>query len=105
MVFPSGFIGPCLPSKVARPPSGPLWVYEIKHDGYRLMVRREDVDALIDGICGVTLKHLSGMSARCSRDIQVRRAIDAVVDQIRRETAAACLAKADEWNEPPLNEQ
>jgi hypothetical protein len=32
---PSGFIEPCLPSKVARPPSGPLWVHEIKHDSYR----------------------------------------------------------------------
>jgi ATP-dependent DNA ligase len=38
---PPGFIEPCQPSKVARPPSGPLWVHEIKHDGYRLMVRRE----------------------------------------------------------------
>jgi ATP-dependent DNA ligase len=38
---PSGFIKPCLPSKVARPPSGPIWVHEIKHDGYRLMVRRD----------------------------------------------------------------
>ncbi|WP_081851336.1 hypothetical protein [Bradyrhizobium sp. URHD0069] len=38
---PSGFIVPCLPSKVARPPSGPLWVHEIKHDGYRLTVRRD----------------------------------------------------------------
>jgi ATP-dependent DNA ligase len=37
----SGFIAPCLPSKVARPPSGPLWVHEFKHDGYRLMVRRD----------------------------------------------------------------
>jgi len=38
---PSGFFEPCQPSKVARPPSGPLWVHEIKHDGYRLMVRRD----------------------------------------------------------------
>ena len=38
---PSLFIQPCLPSKAARPPSGPLWVHEIKHDGYRLMVRRD----------------------------------------------------------------
>ena len=38
---PSGFIEPCLPSKVARPPSGPLWVHEIKHDGYRLIMRRD----------------------------------------------------------------
>jgi bifunctional non-homologous end joining protein LigD len=38
---PSGFIEPCQPSKVARPPSGPLWVHELQHDGYRLMVRRD----------------------------------------------------------------
>jgi len=37
MRHPSGFIEPCLPSTAARPPSGPLWVHEIKHDGYRLM--------------------------------------------------------------------
>ena len=37
----SGFIEPCQPSKAARPPSDPLWVHEIKHDGYRLMVRRD----------------------------------------------------------------
>ena len=36
-----GIIGPCQPSRVARPPSGPLWVHEIKHDGYRLMVRKD----------------------------------------------------------------
>ena len=35
-----GFITPCLPSKAPRPPSGPSWIHEIKHDGYRLMVRR-----------------------------------------------------------------
>ena len=38
---PSGFIKPCLPSKGSRPPTGELWVHEIKHDGYRLMVRRD----------------------------------------------------------------
>ncbi|MGB7857660.1 MAG: hypothetical protein WBL48_17390, partial [Pseudolabrys sp.] len=36
---PSGFVEPCLPSKVVRPPSGSLWLHEIKFDGYRLMVR------------------------------------------------------------------
>jgi bifunctional non-homologous end joining protein LigD len=38
---PSGFVEPCRPSKAARPPTGPSWVHEIKHDGFRLMVRRE----------------------------------------------------------------
>jgi bifunctional non-homologous end joining protein LigD len=38
-----GFIEPCLPSAAERPPSGPDWVHEIKHDGYRLMARRDSV--------------------------------------------------------------
>jgi ATP-dependent DNA ligase len=42
-VSPSGFIEPCLPSSADRPPSGPEWVHEIKHDGYRLMARREPI--------------------------------------------------------------
>ena len=41
MPHSTGFIKPCLLSKVSRPPSGLEWVYEIKHDGYRLMVRRD----------------------------------------------------------------
>ena len=41
MILPSGFIKPCMPSKVSQPPSGSLWVHEIKQDGYRLMVRRD----------------------------------------------------------------
>src|SRR5947207_7143505 len=32
----------------------------------RDLVRRDDVDALIDGIVGVTLTHLSSMPARCA---------------------------------------
>jgi bifunctional non-homologous end joining protein LigD len=39
----SGFIEPCLPSPADGPPSGPDWVHEIKHDGYRLMARRDPV--------------------------------------------------------------
>jgi len=37
----AGFIPPCLPSRADRPPSGPGWVHEIKHDGFRMMVRRD----------------------------------------------------------------
>lgn len=38
---PVGFIEPCLPSPAAIPPAGPGWLHEIKHDGYRLMVRKD----------------------------------------------------------------
>jgi phage terminase Nu1 subunit (DNA packaging protein) len=69
------------------------------------LVRRADVDALIDEIAGTVLTHLSGMSARCSRDMQVRRKIDAVVTQIRREINEACSRAADECGGPPLGEK
>ena len=71
----------------------------------RKLVRREDANALIDEICGVVLTHLSGMGARCSRDMVVRRNIDAVVHQIRTELAQACTRMADERGEPPLDQQ
>jgi bifunctional non-homologous end joining protein LigD len=39
----NGFIEPCLPSSADTPPSGPQWVHEIKHDGYRMMARRDPI--------------------------------------------------------------
>jgi bifunctional non-homologous end joining protein LigD len=36
-----GFVDPCIPSRAPKPPSGPGWVHEVKHDGYRLIVRRD----------------------------------------------------------------
>jgi hypothetical protein len=38
----------------------------------RKLVRRKDVDELVDHICGTVLTHLSGMGARCSRDMVVQ---------------------------------
>jgi ATP-dependent DNA ligase len=35
------FIEPCLPSSAKAPPSGPGWIHEIKHDGFRIMARRD----------------------------------------------------------------
>jgi ATP-dependent DNA ligase len=35
------FIEPCLPSPGEQPPTGPDCVHEIKHDGYRLIARRD----------------------------------------------------------------
>ena len=40
---PPAFIEPCLPSPAEQPPTGPDWVHEIKHDGYRLMAQRDPV--------------------------------------------------------------
>ncbi len=40
--LPPGFIAPCLPIASDKCKSGPAWVHEIKHDGYRLIARRTD---------------------------------------------------------------
>jgi ATP-dependent DNA ligase len=39
--LPTGFIVPARPVWSSKPPSGPDWVHEIKHDGYRIIVRRD----------------------------------------------------------------
>jgi bifunctional non-homologous end joining protein LigD len=41
MPLATGFVPPCIPTRAAKPPAGPGWVHEIKHDGYRLQVRRD----------------------------------------------------------------
>ena len=39
--LPLAFIPPCIPTWSRHAPVGRDWVHEIKHDGYRLMVRRQ----------------------------------------------------------------
>jgi bifunctional non-homologous end joining protein LigD len=36
-----GFVPPCIPTRAFKVPSGPEWIHEVKHDGYRLQVRRD----------------------------------------------------------------
>ena len=38
---PTTFIEPCLPRPAKQPPSGRGWIHEIKHDGFRIMARRD----------------------------------------------------------------
>ena len=39
---PASFIQPCRPTVVSKPPSGPGWAHELKHDGYRLQIHVRD---------------------------------------------------------------
>ena len=41
MPLPPGFVPPCLPTKAPQPPSGNAWLHEIKHDGFRVIARKE----------------------------------------------------------------
>jgi bifunctional non-homologous end joining protein LigD len=35
-------IEPCLPRPAKEPPAGPDWIHEIKHDGFRILVRKDE---------------------------------------------------------------
>ena len=39
--LPAGFIRPCQPFLVDRPPAGHEWLHEAKHDGYRILARKQ----------------------------------------------------------------
>jgi bifunctional non-homologous end joining protein LigD len=39
--LPAGFIAPCLPTKTDKLPSGSEWLHEIKHDGFRVIARKD----------------------------------------------------------------
>jgi bifunctional non-homologous end joining protein LigD len=39
--LPAGFITPCLPTKTDKLPSGGQWLHEIKHDGFRIIARKD----------------------------------------------------------------
>jgi hypothetical protein len=71
------------------------------------LVRRADVDELIDGIAGVVLTHLSSLPARCAPhgDLATRRRIERVVFEARTEMAKVCQTMADKAGEPPMDEQ
>ena len=73
----------------------------------RELVRRDEVDALIDDIAGVTLTALSSLPARCAPrgDLAIRRSIERVVFEVRTAIANVCQQTADKHGEPPLNER
>jgi ATP-dependent DNA ligase len=39
--LPLGFVPLCLPTNAGQPPSGVVWLREIKHDGFRVIARKD----------------------------------------------------------------
>ena len=39
--MPKSAFDPCIPTRATKVPTGPDWLHEIKHDGYRLIVQRD----------------------------------------------------------------
>jgi bifunctional non-homologous end joining protein LigD len=73
---PPGFIVPCMPTFAHDAPSGPQWVYEIKHDGYRFLCRRDGDRLAVYSRWGVNWSaHVPGiieaMSALSARSLAI----------------------------------
>src|SRR5262245_62392911 len=56
-VLPAGFVPPCLPTKAQEPPSGEAWLHEIKHDGFRVIARKDGNLVLLYSRPGNDLTH------------------------------------------------
>jgi ATP-dependent DNA ligase len=67
----SRFIEPCLPSPAKEPPAGPQWIHEIKHDGFRIMARRDGA-----GVRLIT-RHGNDFSARFPLAVEAVSALSA----------------------------
>ena len=50
--LPKGFIRPCLPTTAPIPPSGEQWWHEIKHDGLRMIARKDGATVRLYGRTG-----------------------------------------------------
>ena len=55
--LPTGFITPCLPSKTDKLPSGSQWLHEIKHDGFRVIARKNGAQVRLYSRPGNDLTH------------------------------------------------
>jgi bifunctional non-homologous end joining protein LigD len=69
------FFQPCLPTASKRVPTGPEWVHEIKHDGYRLIVRRKDDRVRLYTRRGFNWSHRFPLIAEAVRRLKVRSAM------------------------------
>jgi hypothetical protein len=63
----------------------------------RELVRIDEVNELIDGLCGVVLTHLPSLPARCAPrgDLAIRRSIERAVFEVRSEMANVCQQMGD----------
>src|SRR5262249_32285776 len=55
--LPAGFIAPCLPTKTDKLPSGGQWLHEIKHDGFRIIARKDGTRVRLYSRPGNELTH------------------------------------------------
>jgi bifunctional non-homologous end joining protein LigD len=71
---PAGFIQPCQPLLVDHPPAGPDWLHEVKHDGYRIVARKQGERVCQWSRQGTNFTTCQGSPRRC-RSLPVEGAL------------------------------
>ena len=66
---------PCLPTRAPKAPTGPLWVHEIKHDGFRLIARRVGGDVRLFTKTGFDVSGRYTLVADALRRLNVRSVV------------------------------
>jgi bifunctional non-homologous end joining protein LigD len=67
-----GIVEPCLPSPTRAPPSGPGWLHEIKHDGFRILARRDSAGVRLITRAGNEFSHRFTFIAKAVGKLPVR---------------------------------
>jgi bifunctional non-homologous end joining protein LigD len=73
--LPTGFIAPCLPTSARQPPSGPEWLIEIKHDGFRVIARKESKRVRLYSRPGNDLTHRFPLIVEALGSLRLRSCI------------------------------
>jgi bifunctional non-homologous end joining protein LigD len=86
-------IEPCLPRPAPRPPAGPGWIHEIKHDGYRIMAERDHGSVRLYSRNGYDFAERFPLAAAAIRKLPVRSClIDG--EDLRRQRACGVRSAA-----------
>src|SRR6516162_9008892 len=72
---PAGFIVPCNPTLVDRPPKGPDWLHEVKHDGFQILACKLGERASVWSRCGADFTDRFPAIAETVRGLAVDRAL------------------------------
>src|SRR5215467_7812893 len=95
---PVGFIRPCELTLVARPPAGAGWLHEVKHDGFRVLARKQGERVQIWSRRGANFTYRFPAIAEAVRALPVDKAlIDGEAVVLRKDGRSDFTALLTKW--------
>ena len=95
---PRGFIRPCEPALVDRPPAGAGWLHEVKHDGWRILASKQGDRVQLWTRHGAAFKDRFSRIAESVRDLNADEAlIDGEAVVLRNDGRSDFLALLTKW--------